>query len=272
MRFIVPLGNRQWFVDCGIDGDRVSELDWWDCIELSPPASSTNLKPLKITCTPSQHNSGRSGFDADCTLWSSWYVEHPGAHDNPYRVFFAGDTGYQFHDSPGWPPPPPAKLEERQRSGAKEDLDDSPKTKHPACPAFKEIAAKLGSPHLILLPIAVGATYDFLRSWVPLPDSVSPFPRHSSGLTAHNHMPPWDAVRVLKVLTANAKTDEDAPVALAMHWGTFVTDPVEVLKTLGQLEWACDAHDVRFDRSLPAIDRGNQSWFLALNHGQSVGT
>ncbi len=123
--------------------------------------------------------------------------------------------------------------------------------------------------------MAVGATFAYFRSFFYLPDWLSPFPRHSDGLTAATHMPPWDALRVLRAMTAvgpDEAPSNEAPVAVAMHWGTFVTDPADVLKTLGQLEWACRAHGVRFLRELPREGRGNshEATFLALNHGQSV--
>ncbi len=259
VRFLVPLGNQQWFVDCGIPEDRVTELDWWDSAHLTSSASDS--QPLKIWCTPAQHSSGRGVADADSTLWSGWYLEHPGPR--PYRVFFAGDTGYQFHDSPDWPPSPPSRPPYQ-----KLPADPSEDAKFPACPIFAEIRDRLGPPHLAILPIAVGATYSYFRGFAYLPDSISPFPRHRLGLTAAVHMPVWDAVRVLRILTEGC---EEPAVAVAMHWGTFVTDPVEVLKTLGQLEWACLQQSVRYGRKLP-LDEREEACFIALDHGQSIVT
>ncbi|KAK3401972.1 hypothetical protein B0T20DRAFT_127632 [Sordaria brevicollis] len=37
--------------------------------------------------------------------------------------------------------------------------------------------------------------------FVPLPHWISPLPWHSQGITAGTHMPPWDAVRVFKLMT-----------------------------------------------------------------------
>lgn len=283
LRFIVPLANLQWFVDSGIPADRVTELDWWEAAHISYPGTESSI--LKITCTPAQHSSGRAINDANSTLWCSWFLDY--LHQKPYRIFFAGDTGYQFHDSLAWPPRlPPSEAATDSSSQSKvtvasHDRDDEEDKKYPACPGFAEIRSRLGRPDLLLLPIAVGATYQYVRSFVWLPDSISPFPRHSLGLTAVTHMPPWDAVRVLRVMTAPSSGDvgdeadggrEEPAVAIAIHWGTFVSDPVDVLKTLGQLEWACDEHAVRFGRSLPADDNGmrSQTCFLALNHGQSI--
>jgi len=261
IHFLVPLGNKQWFVDSGISADRVSEMDWWDSIHLSHPDTQT----LKITCTPAQHGSGRSGLDTNASLWSSWYIEHPA---KPYRVFFAGDSGYQFHASPNWPPSPRTS-DRKVTDKVNSDVDTAYPT-YPACPAFAEIADRIGSPHLLLLPISVGATYSYLRSNVPLPDSISPFPRHKSGLTGANHMPPWDAVRVLRLMASKADPKDQPSVAIGIHWGTFVTEPVEVLKTLGQLQCACENHGVDFARSLDSKQNRKELCFLALNHGQSV--
>lgn len=314
VRFFVPQENKQWLTEWGIPGDRITEMDWWDSATLTDPAGGG--QSLKVFCTPAQHNSFRSGADTDSALWSSWYLEHhPGPNQLPYGVFHAGDTGYQFHPSPSWPPRPPSQATKTGPKAAppsstqlihKEEEEDR---RFPPCPAFAEIRDRIGPPDLLLLPISVGATYAYLRSFVPLPDWMNPIPRHSAGVTGANHMPAWDAVRVLRVMTegggetpGKGKTDaggasrgeggkqeaESAPVAVAMHWGTFVTDPVDVLRTLGQLEWACQSQGVKFARSLDGVrakvhERGGDSGkqltaedgvvmptFVAINHGQSI--
>jgi hypothetical protein len=30
VQFLVPLGNKQWFVDAGIEELRIHEMDWWE--------------------------------------------------------------------------------------------------------------------------------------------------------------------------------------------------------------------------------------------------
>ncbi|KXX81526.1 N-acyl-phosphatidylethanolamine-hydrolyzing phospholipase D [Madurella mycetomatis] len=290
VRFFVPLGNKQWLLDWEIPADRITEMDWWDSAGLThptnTPASSTSIK---VWCTPAQHNSWRSGADADSTLWSSWCLEHLAPDQPPYRVFFAGDTGYQFHADPSWPPKPSSRQSQKDEAHHARQEEE----RFPACPAFAQVRDRIGPQHLLLLPVSVGATFAYLRSFVPLPDWINPFPRHSPGVTGANHMPPWDAVRVLKVMTEGGPNDNGKKegggkkeratpaVAVAMHWGTFVTDPVEVLRALGQLDWACREHGVRFARSLDTSglvgkgdsrrgERVTEPWFVALNHGQSV--
>lgn len=261
MHFFVPLNNAKWFVDCGIPSSRVTELDWWESAYLS--SSDPGSKKLKISCTPAQHSSGRDGIDANYSLWCGWHLDFP-SPSGSYRIFFTGDSGYQFHGDPAWPPRPPTGA-----SGSQTQAPVSEKGDPPACPAFKEIPARLGAPHLVYLPVALGATWAYFRSFFSsyLPPSADPFPRHSSGLTGAIHMPPWDAVRVLHDLT-----DGKEVTAIAMHWGTFVTDPTEVLKTLGQLEWACRQQNVQFGRGMGDVKDKEGRAFLALNHGESVAT
>ncbi|KAK1752300.1 N-acyl-phosphatidylethanolamine-hydrolyzing phospholipase [Echria macrotheca] len=257
VRFFVPLGNEKWFVEWGIPNDRVIEFDWWDSATLTHPGSSASLK---ISCTPCQHSSGRAGTDPDAGLWSGWFLEHQRPGKRPYKMFFAGDSGYQFHESPDWPPSPD--------QGDETTVDEG---QYPVCPAFAEIRDRLGSPQLLLLPVSLGATWSFLRSLTPVPDWLNPVPRYSSGIAAATHMPPWDAVRVMNLMTSKEENPPSKPVAIAIHWGTFVTEPVEVLQTLGQLEWACQKQGVRFARSLPDASPSD-AHFVALNHGQSVCT
>lgn len=77
--WLVPLGLAV-FVR-GRGARAVAELDWWQ---------EARVGPLRITCTPAQHFSGRSLRDRAATLWCGWAL----AHDGGKRVFFAGDTGH----------------------------------------------------------------------------------------------------------------------------------------------------------------------------------
>lgn len=294
MRIVVPLNNARWFINnCGITEESITELDWWESVYFTEGEGLETAKEsgqLKITCTPAQHSSVREGRDADLALWASWFLTHEeppssdSQHEKPYRVFFAGDSGYQFHSDSAWPPrPPPGTTHQQLSAGTIKKVADpdnvsSSKEKYPPCPAYKEIAARLGTPDLVYLPVALGATWAYIRSffsnYVPAP--AVPVPRHSSGVTGAIHMPPWDAVRVLRDLMSSNTSTGRPPVAVAMHWGTFVTEPVEILKTLGQLEWACYNQGVRFGRSLEEAREAEsetekeQPLFLALNHGQSI--
>ncbi|KAK4190863.1 beta-lactamase superfamily domain-containing protein [Podospora australis] len=254
VRFFVPLGNKSTLVSWGLPEDRVFEMDWWDSTFVSSEGDSKI--GVKIWCTPAQHNSARNPVDGNYTLWSSWYLEQTRSPEKAsFKVFFGGDTGYQFHSSNAWPPSPP--------NGQDSENKENP---YPPCPAFAEIRRRIGAPDLLILPISVGASFAYLRSFFPFPDWGNPMPRHSEGVVGANHMPPWDAVKVLLDMAGENKK----AVAIGMHWGTFVTDPVEVLKTLGQLEWACQSQGVKFARELSDDDRKSHSVFLALNHGQTV--
>jgi N-acyl-phosphatidylethanolamine-hydrolysing phospholipase D len=76
--FLVPLGLKSWFADIGIT--EVEEMDWWE---------NRQVRGLTVTCLPAQHFSGRSLWDTNRRLWSTWAVA-----GSLKRFFFAGDTGY----------------------------------------------------------------------------------------------------------------------------------------------------------------------------------
>jgi N-acyl-phosphatidylethanolamine-hydrolysing phospholipase D len=76
--FLVPLGNKKWFNDNGIES--VIELDWWD---------KHVLKGVEFHLTPVQHWSARSINDRSATLWGGWAVLGADFH-----WYYAGDTGY----------------------------------------------------------------------------------------------------------------------------------------------------------------------------------
>ena len=82
-RFIVPLGVSSYLIGWGIASERITELDWWDEIE---------VQGVTIACTPSQHFSGRTGPRGNKTLWASWSVL-----GQKERLYFSGDSGYDIH-------------------------------------------------------------------------------------------------------------------------------------------------------------------------------
>lgn len=76
--FLVPLGLKAWFAELGIT--EVEELNWWE---------DRQVHGLTVTCLPAQHFSGRTLWEGNSRLWSSWAVA-----GERKRFFFAGDTGY----------------------------------------------------------------------------------------------------------------------------------------------------------------------------------
>lgn len=75
--FIVPLGMGDLVREAG---GSATELDWWQ---------QTKVGAIDISCTPTQHFSGRTLTDSNSTLWASWVVIGP-----TRRFYHAGDTGY----------------------------------------------------------------------------------------------------------------------------------------------------------------------------------
>jgi L-ascorbate metabolism protein UlaG (beta-lactamase superfamily) len=63
----------------GLPSKRITELDWWESIE---------VKGVTITAAPAQHFSGRGIRDRNTTLWSSYHLRGP-----RHSFFFGADTG-----------------------------------------------------------------------------------------------------------------------------------------------------------------------------------
>jgi len=137
IHFLCALNVAAWFHGCGIPPAQVTELDWWDGVVLEVGG----VGAASLTCTPSQHFSGRGLFNRDGTLWCSWVlaeVAHPPLRTpspTPHKVYFAGDTGY--------------------RSVPEDGMTAEEELKLPHCPAFAEIGRRLGPFDLALLPIGL---------------------------------------------------------------------------------------------------------------------
>lgn len=206
------------------------------------------------------------------------YMNAAGLHQRRWRVFQAGDTGLRRHGE---------KVTNR---------------KSPVCPAFEEIAKRYGTPDLFLLPISIGSSLSYLRSKDPFPRRYSPFPRISESLTSSIHMDAEDAVQMLEIMTGfpapssgsssspRQKTSErdqeksqtsgggaDAsgahgqkrandgrnPLALAIHFGTFVRNETQTRSDVRSLREACLRHNVAFARTregrVPIVEEGKVS-------------
>lgn len=81
--FFTPLGVGVHLKAWGIPVSKISELDWWEEIQ---------LENLTMVCTPAQHFSGRKLNNAQSTLWSSWVIQ-----SKEDRIYFSGDSGYASH-------------------------------------------------------------------------------------------------------------------------------------------------------------------------------
>ena len=90
-RFVVPLGLKRWFD--ARDIGNVTELDWWDAIDLGP-ADGSHAPNLRLHFTPAQHWSRRTPFDTNASLWGGYLLEWRRTGNRPWRFLFPGDTGY----------------------------------------------------------------------------------------------------------------------------------------------------------------------------------
>jgi L-ascorbate metabolism protein UlaG (beta-lactamase superfamily) len=80
MPFVTSLGVGARLEGWGIPPERITELDWWEQIDLAGG--------LQITAAPAHHFSGRTVQDRNATLWSSFVLK-----DERHSVYFSGDTG-----------------------------------------------------------------------------------------------------------------------------------------------------------------------------------
>jgi L-ascorbate metabolism protein UlaG (beta-lactamase superfamily) len=80
--FVVGLGNGVLLQREGIE--KVSELDWWQRLDLSPSTA--------VSGVPAQHFSQRTMRDRDKRLWLGYVIHAPEG-----ELYFAGDTGMGPH-------------------------------------------------------------------------------------------------------------------------------------------------------------------------------
>ena len=127
-------------------------MDWWDSkrlevsfeggadtVDSTEPNGKNTKRVVNITCTPSQHFTGRTLWDHFQTLWASWVVEETFtdhstsdaalARRSPMKVYFAGDTAYRTV------------------------LEGEDEDKVPVCPAFEQIGNTFGGFDFAMIPI-----------------------------------------------------------------------------------------------------------------------
>jgi N-acyl-phosphatidylethanolamine-hydrolysing phospholipase D len=78
VRVFCPLGLAKYFQQCGFT--EVKEMQWGE---------EANHQEIAIQCLPAIHNSGRSLFDRNKTLWCGF-----GVKSNDFNIYFSGDTAY----------------------------------------------------------------------------------------------------------------------------------------------------------------------------------
>ena len=77
-RWLVPLGIGAHLEHWGMPAERITELDWWESVEVSG---------VVLTATPARHFSGRWLDRFRSTLWAGWAIRGP-----EHAVFYSGDT------------------------------------------------------------------------------------------------------------------------------------------------------------------------------------
>ena len=78
--FYTTLGVGKHLIKFGVSKHKIVELNWWE---------NKKIDNIEFICTPAQHFSGRTLFDRDKTLWSSWVIK-----SSKLTLFFGADSGY----------------------------------------------------------------------------------------------------------------------------------------------------------------------------------
>lgn len=81
--YVVPEGVGAILKRFGVNPAKVQELKWYESVEING---------LNIALVPSQHDSGRSPFSMNRTLWGGYVLRN-----ESYTVFDSGDGGYADH-------------------------------------------------------------------------------------------------------------------------------------------------------------------------------
>jgi len=77
--WVTSLGVGAHLERWGVPSERITELDWWQSLEVAG---------LEVTACPCRHFAGRGPSASRATFWSSWAMRGP-----KHSVWFSGDTG-----------------------------------------------------------------------------------------------------------------------------------------------------------------------------------
>jgi L-ascorbate metabolism protein UlaG (beta-lactamase superfamily) len=87
--FYLPMNLREQAVHWGVKFEKAKQMSWWDVDVIHSKDTLGRMRGnVVITCTPTQHWSGRS-LKKNQTLWCSWFISVGGIN-----IWNAGDTAF----------------------------------------------------------------------------------------------------------------------------------------------------------------------------------
>lgn len=92
IRWLIPLGNAKSLLNAGVSMMQITEMDWWDEMEIADQNEKAGKGKVVVACTPAQHGSCRSPWDRNRGLWSSWVVSYCSPLGHNSRFFFGGSV------------------------------------------------------------------------------------------------------------------------------------------------------------------------------------
>lgn len=161
--YICPLRVAPLLRYFGVPAARIVELDWWQSYsegagvarldEGSSPHWTGDVP--RVHAVPAQHQSARTAWDRNTTLWCGYVVTAPcaAASDTPLHAYFSGDTGYRSV--------PRGVLPLSAEEAAV-----------PRCPAFASVGAMYGRIHLAMLPLGAYSPRWFMSSFHASPEDA----------------------------------------------------------------------------------------------------
>lgn len=81
--FLAPIGVKRTLVEWGVAADKIVECGWEERFEYGG---------IEFISQETQHNSRRSLFDRNTTLWCGWVIR-----TESLNIYFSGDSGYGNH-------------------------------------------------------------------------------------------------------------------------------------------------------------------------------
>ena len=218
VQYLCGLGNRGSIAGLGVREEHVTEMDWWECVEVEVDG----VGKIRLACTPAQHFSGRTVWDTGSGLWCSWVIEEDlgvptggqnsdtktGTVDPTRKLYFSGKLIYIISKIDRYRLLSNIKIRNSiyqfrtlstllivrvGDTGYRARPSPEPKnlSSLPHCPAFSDIGELYGPFDLALLPIGLYSPPSFMSSI---------------------HCTPEDSVCIHK--------DIKSKKSIGMHWGT----------------------------------------------------
>ncbi|KAH7102670.1 beta-lactamase superfamily domain-containing protein [Auriculariales sp. MPI-PUGE-AT-0066] len=220
LTYLVPLGNKAWFLQSGIPESQVVELDWWQEFLAPLPSKErvSSQERVRFTCVPAQHNSGRSLLDQRTTLWCGWIAEL-------FEPPAGGWSNYKTENDTETESKADCEVEVGKRLACIYHTGDTGYgTPRGPAPFFADIGNRHGPIDLAMVPVWRGGSLSFVAA---MGLKIIEPPAGAPSALSTLHASPSDALNIAR--------DVKARHSIAMHFGTFVGSVHEATEPLVEI-------------------------------------